>query len=85
MLCVYGDIDYYLQVKCIEFALAIAYVVLVLGLVGWALFHQPRDRRAASDREPLLKSMDEDEANSANMQYDENLALKVNDDSYIPY
>ncbi|XWS55186.1 hypothetical protein CRYUN_Cryun10bG0153000 [Craigia yunnanensis] len=64
------------KVKCIEFALAIAYVVLVLGLVGWALFHRPRERRAASDREPLLKSMDKDEANSANIQYDENLALK---------
>ena len=56
--------------------IAIAYVVLVLGLVGWALFHRPRERRAASDRESLLKSLDEDKANSANMQYDENLALK---------
>ncbi|XVF68077.1 hypothetical protein PTKIN_Ptkin10aG0174100 [Pterospermum kingtungense] len=64
------------KVKCIEFALAIAYMVLVLGLLGWALFLRPRARGVSSDREPLLKSMDEDEANSANMQYDENLALK---------
>lgn len=64
------------KVKCIEFALAIAYIILVLGLLGWALFLRPRERRAASDRVPLLKSVDEDEANSANMQYDENLALK---------
>ncbi|XVE67310.1 hypothetical protein DITRI_Ditri08aG0150500 [Diplodiscus trichospermus] len=58
-----------IKVKCIEFALAIAYIVLVLGLLGWALFHRPRERRAASDREPLLKSMDEDDD-------DENIALK---------
>ncbi|OMO79971.1 Patched [Corchorus capsularis] len=65
------------KVKCIEFALAIAYIILVFGLVGWAFFYWPRERRAASDREPLLKSMDENEANSASMQNVEDLALKV--------
>ncbi|EOX97437.1 hypothetical protein QUC31_015707 [Theobroma cacao] len=64
------------KVKCIEFALAIAYIVLVFGLLGWALFHRPRERRDVSDREPLLKSMDEGEVNSAEMQHDDNLALK---------
>ncbi|XP_022762939.1 Niemann-Pick C1 protein isoform X4 [Durio zibethinus] len=64
------------KVRCMDFALAIAYIILVLGLLGWVLFHRPRERRAASDREPLLKSIDGDEANYANMEYDENLALK---------
>ncbi|KAB2045969.1 hypothetical protein ES319_D01G200200v1 [Gossypium barbadense] len=65
-----------IKVRCIDFALAIAYIILVLGLFGWALFHRQRERILASDREPLLKSTDEDEANLSNMQYDENLALE---------
>ncbi|XWS55864.1 hypothetical protein CRYUN_Cryun09bG0036500 [Craigia yunnanensis] len=47
------------KVKCIDFALAIAYIILVLGLLGWALFHQSRERSGASDREPLLKALEE--------------------------
>ncbi|PPD98412.1 hypothetical protein GOBAR_DD04540 [Gossypium barbadense] len=66
-----------IKVRCIDFALAIAYIILVLGLFGWALFHRQRERILASDREPLLKSTDEDEANLSNMQYDENLALEL--------
>ncbi|XP_039006972.1 NPC intracellular cholesterol transporter 1-like isoform X1 [Hibiscus syriacus] len=64
------------KVRCIDFALAIAYIILVLGLFGWALFHRQREGILESDREPLLKSIDEDEANLSNMQYDENLALE---------
>ncbi|KAK8582603.1 hypothetical protein V6N13_069377 [Hibiscus sabdariffa] len=64
------------KVRCIDFALAIAYIVLVFGLLGWALFHRQRERILASEMEPLLKSIDEDEANSSNTQYDENLALE---------
>ncbi|XP_039015297.1 LOW QUALITY PROTEIN: NPC intracellular cholesterol transporter 1-like [Hibiscus syriacus] len=64
------------KVRCIDFALAIAYIILVLGLFGWALFHWQREGILESEREPLLKSIDEDEANSSNMQYDENLALE---------
>ncbi|TYI44014.1 hypothetical protein ES332_A01G207800v1 [Gossypium tomentosum] len=65
-----------IKVRCIDFALAIAYIILVLGLFGWALFHRQRERILASDREPLLKSADEDESNLSNMQYDVNLALE---------
>ncbi|KAK8668376.1 hypothetical protein V6N13_105832 [Hibiscus sabdariffa] len=66
------------KVRCIDFELAIAYILLVLGLFGWALFRRQRERILASDREPLLKSIDEDEdeANLSNMQYDENFALE---------
>ncbi|XP_050231627.1 uncharacterized protein LOC126680534 [Mercurialis annua] len=49
-----------LKVKCIDFSVAIVYILLVFALVGWTLFHQRRDQGAVSGKEPLLGYTDED-------------------------
>ncbi|XP_012067168.1 NPC intracellular cholesterol transporter 1 isoform X2 [Jatropha curcas] len=60
-----------LQVKCIDISVAIVYILLISALVGWALFHQTRERRRpASSKEPLLKFMDEGEDDSSNILLD---------------
>ncbi|GAV60134.1 Patched domain-containing protein [Cephalotus follicularis] len=48
------------KAKCIEFSLAIVYILLVSAFFGWSLFHRTRER-SASSTEPLLKSLGEDE------------------------
>ncbi|XP_034681127.1 NPC intracellular cholesterol transporter 1 [Vitis riparia] len=49
------------KVKCIEFSLAILYIVLVSAFFGWGLFHRTRERRRipASNMKPLLNFEDE--------------------------
>ncbi|KAK9286900.1 hypothetical protein L1049_015307 [Liquidambar formosana] len=67
-----------LEVKCIEFSLAILYIILVSVFFGWGLFHRRRERRKpVSSMKPLLNFMDEGEINSFKQQKDENRALKV--------
>ncbi|XP_057966308.1 uncharacterized protein LOC131156550 [Malania oleifera] len=54
-----------LEAKCIEFALAILYIILVCAFFGWGLFHRTRERRRpASTMKPLLNIMDDHEINS---------------------
>lgn len=52
---------FHIQVKCIEFSLAILYIVLVSAFFGWGLFHRTRERRRipASNMKPLLNFEDE--------------------------
>eukprot|EP00257_Ricinus_communis_P008945 XP_002527152.2 NPC intracellular cholesterol transporter 1 isoform X1 [Ricinus communis] len=52
-----------LKVKCVDFSLAIVYILLVSALVGWTFFHhhQRSEWIAVAGTEPLLKFTDEDD------------------------
>ncbi|XP_058191781.1 NPC intracellular sterol transporter 1-related protein 1-like [Rhododendron vialii] len=66
-----------LKVKCVEFSLAIFYIILVSALFGWALFHRRRERRiSSSSMTPLLNYADEGEINNGHVRKDE---MKVHD------
>ncbi|KAI8533267.1 hypothetical protein RHMOL_Rhmol11G0284500 [Rhododendron molle] len=61
-----------LKVKCVEFSLAIFYIILVSALFGWALFHRRRERRiSSSSMTPLLNYADEGEINNGHVRKDE--------------
>lgn len=59
-----------MQVKCLDFSVAILYIILVFAFLGWASLTRTRERRAAAGKEPLLSSMDEVEADSTEIQKD---------------
>lgn len=59
-----------LKVKCLDFSVAILYIILVFAFLGWASLNRKRERRAAASKEPLLSSMDEVEADSTEIQKD---------------
>ncbi|XP_031382221.1 NPC intracellular cholesterol transporter 1 [Punica granatum] len=62
-----------LQVKCIEFSMAILYVVLVAAFFGWTFRGKSERRRSASMKQPLLDSMGE----GGSSENDEKLPMKV--------
>ncbi|KAF8405540.1 hypothetical protein HHK36_010447 [Tetracentron sinense] len=67
-----------LKVKCIEFSLAVLYIVLVSAFFGWGVFHRTRERRSPASRmRPLLNVMDEGELHSFNKQKDDNLPMQM--------
>ncbi|KAJ4829723.1 hypothetical protein Tsubulata_020732 [Turnera subulata] len=47
-----------LKVKCVDFSMAILYIVLVSTFVGWAWFHRTREGRSVAGKEPLLAETD---------------------------
>ncbi|OVA00612.1 Sterol-sensing domain [Macleaya cordata] len=59
-----------LKVKCLDFSLAILYIVLVSTFFGWGLFHKRERRSPASRLKPLLNVRDEGELHSVNKQKD---------------
>ena len=66
------------QIKCIDFSVAIVYILLVAAFFGWVLFHRKRERRrTGSTKEPLLSAIDDDDINPVNLQNDESFARKV--------
>ncbi|KAA8535924.1 hypothetical protein F0562_028402 [Nyssa sinensis] len=60
-----------LKVECVEFSLAILYIILVSAFFGWGLFHRTKERRPTSSMKPLLNFVDEDGINYVNVQKDE--------------
>ncbi|MCL7035268.1 hypothetical protein MKW94_006392, partial [Papaver nudicaule] len=59
-----------LKVQCLDFSLAILYIVLVSTFFGWGLFHKKERKSAASRLKPLLNVTDEG-VNSINKQKDD--------------
>ncbi|CAJ1971645.1 unnamed protein product [Sphenostylis stenocarpa] len=60
-----------LKVRCVDFSLAILYIVLVFVLFGWALLQRKRgSRRLESSEEPLLNDMVGEGSSFANLQKD---------------
>lgn len=67
------------QVKCIDFSVAILYVLLISAFFGWGLFHRTSERRRVeSSKEPLLNVIHDDGIGSVNLQKDESVVTKVN-------
>lgn len=67
-----------MQIRCIEFTVAILYILFVSAFFGWGLFHQKMERRRhSSSTEPLLNVM-RDDFDSDNLQKDESHSTEVN-------
>ncbi|WKA09248.1 hypothetical protein VitviT2T_026913 [Vitis vinifera] len=69
-----------LKAKCIEFSLAILYIILVTIFFGWGLFHRTRERNPAPRMKPMLNVMDGSELHSMNRPKDENLSSQMLED-----
>ncbi|KAK9271226.1 hypothetical protein L1049_026816 [Liquidambar formosana] len=69
-----------LKAKCIEFSLAVLYIILVSVFFGWGLFHRTRERNPASRMKPLLNVMAGSQLHSVNGQKDENLPMQMLED-----
>ncbi|KAF3434864.1 hypothetical protein FNV43_RR21951 [Rhamnella rubrinervis] len=66
-----------LKIRCIEFTVAVLYIVLISAFFGWGLFHRTTERRRhASSMEPLLNLMHGD-FDSDNLQKDESHTTKA--------
>ncbi|XP_077246845.1 uncharacterized protein LOC143886669 [Tasmannia lanceolata] len=71
-----------LKVKCIEFSLAILYVLLVSVFFGWGFFHRTTGRRGPSSRMKLLLNVkDESEHDSLNKQKDDSHSMQMREGS----
>ncbi|KAJ8618328.1 hypothetical protein MRB53_014514 [Persea americana] len=69
-----------LKVKCVEFSLAIVYIVLVTAFFGWGLLHRTRERKGPSPRmKPLLNVKDEG-GHSVNKQEDESHPMQISEE-----
>ncbi|XP_043713679.1 NPC intracellular cholesterol transporter 1-like isoform X2 [Telopea speciosissima] len=68
-----------LKVRCLDFSMAILYIVLVSAFFGWGLFRRTRKRSSASKMKPLLNMRDEYEPNSVNKQKDETVPMQMHD------
>ena len=69
-----------LKAKCIEFSLAILYIILVTIFFGWGLFHRTRERNPTPRMKPMLNVMDGSELHSMNRPKDENLSSQMLED-----
>nr|CAN75892.1 hypothetical protein VITISV_009389 [Vitis vinifera] len=69
-----------LKAKCIEFSLAILYIILVTIFFGWGLFHRTRERNPTPRMKPMLNVMDGSELHSMNRPKDDNLSSQMLED-----
>lgn len=61
-----------LQVRCVDFSLAVLYILLVFVLLGWVLLQRTRGRRRlGSNVEPLLNDTVGEGSSFTNLQRDE--------------
>ncbi|ONH92500.1 hypothetical protein PRUPE_8G178600 [Prunus persica] len=66
-----------IEVKCIDFSVAILYILLISAFFGWGLFHRTSERRRVeSSKEPLLNVIHDDGIDSVNLQRDESVVTK---------
>lgn len=67
-----------MQIRCIEFTVAILYILFLSAFFGWGLFHQKMERRRhSSSTEPLLNVL-RDDCDSDNLQKDVSHSTEVN-------
>ncbi|XP_019435795.1 PREDICTED: Niemann-Pick C1 protein-like [Lupinus angustifolius] len=67
-----------LKVRCLDFSMAIFYIVLVFTLFGWVLLQRTRqNRRQGSNVEPLLNDMPSEGSSFNNLQKDETHPVEV--------
>ncbi|XP_057490001.1 uncharacterized protein LOC130776002 [Actinidia eriantha] len=66
-----------LKAKCVDFAVAILYIILVSVFLAWALFHRKRERSPANQTRPLINVTNGNEIHYANRQKDENPSMQM--------
>ncbi|XP_019052018.1 PREDICTED: Niemann-Pick C1 protein-like [Nelumbo nucifera] len=73
-----------LKVKCVEFSLAILYIVLVSSFLVWGFFHRTRGKKGPVSRlKPLLNAVDESELHSVNKQKDDIQTMQIHDEVQV--
>ncbi|THG07014.1 hypothetical protein TEA_022929 [Camellia sinensis var. sinensis] len=65
-----------LKAKCIDFAVAIVYIILVSVFLGWGFFHRKVERSPAYRTRHVLNVANNREKYSANQQKDENPSIQ---------
>lgn len=68
---------WWVQARCIEFSLAILYIILVSMFLGWGFFHKKKQGNPASRTKPLMNVTDDGVLNHVNMEKDENVPMQV--------
>ncbi|KAJ4962755.1 hypothetical protein NE237_022694 [Protea cynaroides] len=68
-----------LKVKCLDFSMAILYILLVSAFFGWGLFHRTRKSIPATKMNPLLSVGDECGSISVNKQKDETIPIQMHE------
>lgn len=66
-----------MQARCIEFSVAILYIILVSMFLGWGFFHKKKQGNPASRTKPLMNVSDGGVLNHVNMEKDENVPMQV--------
>ncbi|KAF5943190.1 hypothetical protein HYC85_020832 [Camellia sinensis] len=69
-----------LKAKCIDFAVAIVYIILVSVFLGWGFFHRKVERSPAYRTRHVLNVANNREKYSANQQKDENPSIQMLED-----
>lgn len=67
-----------MQVKCIEVAVTILYVVLVSVFLGWGFLHKKREETPVSRTKPLIRATRNGVIRQSSRQKDENIPMQVN-------
>uniref|UniRef100_A0A162AB83 SSD domain-containing protein n=1 Tax=Daucus carota subsp. sativus TaxID=79200 RepID=A0A162AB83_DAUCS len=70
-----------LKARCIEFALAILYILLVSLFLGWGLFHKKTGKSPVSRTKPLVNVTDVGVLHHVNRQKDENVPMQMLEDA----
>uniref|UniRef100_A0A7N0U220 SSD domain-containing protein n=2 Tax=Kalanchoe fedtschenkoi TaxID=63787 RepID=A0A7N0U220_KALFE len=66
-----------LNVKCIDFALAIIYIVLVSVFLGWGVHHRAKKQSSVFKMKPSSEVINGSQINSSDLQKDDNLPMQV--------
>ncbi|KAI8549308.1 hypothetical protein RHMOL_Rhmol06G0015500 [Rhododendron molle] len=70
-----------LKVKCVDFVVAILYIILVSAFLGWSLFHRKEKRAPAYQTRPLMNVTSVQETHSVNQQKPENPSIQLIEDN----
>lgn len=70
----------HLKAKCIEFVVAILYIVVVSVFLGWGLFRRRRERKSDSTKKPVWNVMDSSKLHSMDRRKDEHLPMQMVED-----
>lgn len=69
-----------LKAKCIEFSVAIVYIILVSLFLGWGWFHKRGERSPASRTKPSMNVTDGGLIHHGSRQKDENVPMQMPED-----
>ncbi|KAK3038828.1 hypothetical protein RJ639_028550 [Escallonia herrerae] len=69
-----------LKARCIEFAAAVLYIVLVSMFLGWGFMHRKNERSPASRTKPLLNVTESGVIHQLKRQKDENIPMQMLED-----